>query len=321
MVIGVSAGRGGKEPPALRDAKVLVTGGAGFIGSHTTDALLRAGAGVVVVDNLSTGRRQNLNPDATFYEVNIADESFGEILTRERPDVIYHFAFYVLVPKSVEDPLLDMDALIGSIRFLNYARRHGVRKIVCASSGFLYGNAPTLPVPETAPIDPVSPYVVAKQAVEGYLRFFSRAYGLPYVILRYSAVYGPRQSTGAMADYIRKLSSGQQADIWGDGMKTRDYVYVDDVVSANLLALAVPADHPDPVFNIGTGTETTLNALYRRTAALLGAEASPVYHPDRPGEQIRYCLDHTRATREMGWAPKVSLEEGLRLTVRAHRGG
>ena len=319
--MGVSAGRDGEDAAPLRGAKVLVTGGAGFIGSHTADALLRAGARVVVVDNLSTGRRQNLNPGATFYEINIADESFGEILTRERPDVIYHFAFYVLVPKSVEDPLLDMDALIGSLRFLDYARRQGVRKIVFASSGFLYGNAPALPVPETAPVDPVSPYVIAKQAVEGYLRFFSRAYGLPYVILRYSAVYGPRQSTGAMPDYIRRLSSGQQADIWGDGMKTRDYVYVDDVVSANLLALAVPADHPDPVFNIGTGTETTLNALYSRIAALLDVPASPVYHPDRPGEQIRYCLDHTKATREMGWVPKVPLEEGLRLTVRAFHGG
>jgi len=305
----------------VKGAKVLVMGGAGFIGSHTTDALLHAGAKVLVVDNLSTGRRQNLNSGATFYELNIADEAFGEVLAREKPDVIYHFAFFVLVPKSVEDPLLDMDAVIGSIRLLQHAKRGGVRKIVFASSGFLYGNTPLLPVPETAPVDPVSPYVVAKQAIEGYLRFFSRAYHLPHVILRYAAVYGPRQSTGAMADYIRRLSAGQQADIWGDGTKTRDYVYVDDVVKANLLALTVPPDHPYPVYNIGTGTETTLNALYKRIADLLGADASPAYHPDRPGEQIRYCLDHTKATREMRWVPRISLEEGLRLTVRAHRDG
>ena len=298
-----------------------MTGGAGFIGSHTTDALLAAGARVVVVDNLLTGRRENLNPHATFYEANIADEAFGEILARETPDVIYHFAFYVLVPKSVENPLLDVDAVIGSLRLLQHARQHGVRKIVLASSGFLYGNTPTLPVPETAPVDPASPYVVAKHAVEGYLRFFSRAYRVPYVILRYAAVYGPRQATGAMADYIRKLSAGKQAEIWGDGTKTRDYVYVRDVVNANLRALTVPAEHPNPVYNIGTGIETTLNALYARIADLLGAEAQPVYHPDRPGEQLRYCLDHAKATREMDWVPQVSLEEGLRLTIPARRVG
>jgi UDP-glucose 4-epimerase len=307
----------GRVRAALGGTKVLITGGAGFIGSHTADALRGAGADVVVVDDLSTGRRENLRPASTFYEVNIAEERFSEILRLERPDVIYHFAFHVLVPKSVDNPLLDLNVLAGSLRLLQAARTLEVQKIVFASSGFLYGNTPTLPATEACPVDPVSPYVVAKQAVESYLRFFRRTYRLRSVVLRYSAVYGPGQVTGAMADYIRKLSSGAQAEMWGDGTKTRDYVYIDDVVNANLLALAVPAEHPDPVFNIGTGVETTLNALYQKIARLLGAQARPVYHPDRSGEQIRYCLDWTKARRELGWEPRYTLDEGLRRTVEA----
>ncbi len=241
-------------------------------------------------------------------------------MARERPELLYHFASYVLVPKSVQNPLLDMDIVVGSVRLLRAARDVGVRKIVFASSGFLYGNTPRLPAREDDPVDPVSPYVVVKQAAEHYLRFFRTAYGLPYTVLRYAAVYGPGQVTGAMADYIRTLAAGRQAEIWGDGTKTRDYVFIDDVVDANLRALAVPDDHPMPVFNIGTGVETTLNALYAKIAGLLGAEARPIYHPDRPGEQLRYCLDSTRARRELGWAPASSLDEGLRSTVEAALG-
>ena len=297
--------------------KILVTGGAGFIGSHTADVLLEKGAEVVTVDNLLTGQQRNVNPNAKFYNVNLADEAFDSVMDTERPDVVYHFAFYVLVPKSVENPLLDMDVLIGSVRMLQKAKDIGVKRIVLASSGFLYGNTPSLPAVEECPIDPVSPYVVSKYAIENYLRFFNKAYDVPYVILRYAAVYGPRQLTGAMADYIRKLSSGSQAEIWGDGNKTRDYVYIEDVVNANLLALTVPPSHPNPVFNIGTGIETRLNDVYRMIADLLGVEANPIYQPDRPGEQIRYCLDSTKAKEELGWEPKHSLDEGLRFTVQA----
>jgi UDP-glucose 4-epimerase len=301
----------------VKGVKALVTGGAGFIGSHTVDALLTRGASVVVVDQLSTGRRANVNPNAEFYELDIADPAFEDVLLKERPDVVFHFAFHVLVPKGVENPLLELDGVVGSLRLLEAARRIGVRKIVFASSGFLYGNTPHLPASEAEPIDPVTPYVVAKQAVEGYLRFYRRTYRLASVVLRYAAIYGPRQSTGAMADYIRKLAAGAQADIWGDGTKTRDYVYVADAVEANLLALSVADDHPNPIFNVGTGVETTLNEIYRRIAALLGARANPIYHADRPGEQIRYCLDSQKARRELGWTPRYTLDEGLRLTVEA----
>ncbi len=306
------------EYEVVKGKKFLVTGGAGFIGSHTVDALVERGGTVVVVDNLSTGRRENLNPNATFYHTNLADESIERILEHERPDAIYHFAFYVLVPKSVENPLLDIDVLIGTLRMLQKARDIGVRKIILSSSGFLYGNTPNLPAIEDLPVDPVSPYVVAKHAIENYLKFYYKAYHLPYVVLRYAAVYGPRQVTGAMADYIRKLSSGKQAEMWGDGNKTRDYVFINDVVRANLLALSVSADHPNPVFNIGTGIETTLNDVYRKIADMLGVEAKPIYYPDRPGEQIRYCLDISKARRELGWEPKYDLDQGLRITVKEY---
>lgn len=277
------------------------------------------GADVSVVDRLSTGRRENLNPRAAFYEADVATSVFEDVLLEVRPEVIYHFAFHVLVPKGVENPLLEVDGVVGSLRLLQKAREIGVRKIVFASSGFLYGNTTRLPASEEEPVDPVTPYVVAKHAVENYLRFYARTYGVPYVALRYAAIYGPRQVTGAMADYIRQLSAGRQADIWGDGTKTRDYVYIDDVVEANLRAMSLASDHPNPVFNIGTGVETTLNELYWRIAGILGVEAKPTYHSDRPGEQLRYCLDSTKARRDLGWKPRCSLDEGLRLTVGAYK--
>ena len=300
----------------LKNKKVLVTGGAGFIGSHTVDALISQGAKVVVVDNLSTGRKENLNPQAKFYEINIADPKIENILEKEKPEFIYHFAFFVLVPKSVENPLLDIDCLVGSLRILQKAKDIGVKKIILSSSGFLYGNTKNLPAKETEPIIPISPYIISKNAIENYLKFYKSAYNLPYVILRSAAVYGPRQVTGAMADYIRKLSSGNQAEIWGGGNKTRDYIYIDDVVRANLLALDVPDDYPEPIFNIGTGIETTLNTLYKKIADLLKQKAKPIYYPDRPGEQIRYCLDISKAKRELEWQPEYNLNEGLKETLR-----
>jgi UDP-glucose 4-epimerase len=212
-----------------------------------------------------------------------------------------------------------MDVLKGTLRMLQWAAEAGVEGIVFSSSGFLYGNTPHLPATEDLPVAPITPYAVSKHAIENYLEFYRRTYGIPYTVLRCAAVYGPRQVTGAMADYIRKLSTDAQAEIWGDGTKTRDYVYVDDVVRANLLALDLPADFREPVFNVGTGKETTLNTIYWNIAEILGVEPHPIYHPDRPGEQIRYCLDNRKARTHLGWSPQMSLEEGLRRTVEANR--
>lgn len=297
----------------IKNKKILVTGGAGFIGSHTVDALIKEGANVVVIDNLSTGRRENISTKAKFYEINLANSALEDIFKKEKPEIIYHFAFNVLVPKSTENPLLDMDSIIGSVNLFKNAQTYGVKKIVFSSSGFLYGNTKNLPAKETESINPITPYVVAKNAVENYLIFFNKTYELPYVIFRYSAIYGPRQITGAMADYIRKLAVNQQAEIWGDGSKTRDYVYIDDVIRANLLALELPDDFKDPVFNIGTQRETTLNELYWKIAKLLNKKPEPIYLPDRPGEQVRYCLNYSKIKKALGWYPKYTLEEGLKL--------
>lgn len=301
---------------SIKGKRFLVTGGAGFIGSHTVDALVSRGAKVVVVDNLSTGRRENLNPKAAFYKIGVESPGLARVFSEHKPEFIYHFAFFVLVPKSTKNPLLDVPSIAGSLNLFMNAKEYGAKKIVFSSSGFLYGNTKSLPVKETEPVVPVSPYIVSKHAVEEYLRFFKGAYGLPYVVLRYPAVYGPRQVTGAMADYIRQISRGRQAQIWGNGEKTRDYVYIDDVVRANLLALRVPDSHPNPIFNIGTGKETSLNVLYKKIARLLGRKLKPKYVKDRIGEQMRYALDASKICRELGWRPTISLNEGLRKTLK-----
>ncbi len=301
----------------LQNKKILVTGGAGFIGGHTVDALIKKRARVVIVDNLVTGREENLNPKAKFYQLNIADLNIEKIFQREKPEIVYHFAFNVLVPKSVENPLIDMDSITGSLNILINAKKYGVRKIIFASSGFIYGNTKNLPIKESRSMDPISPYVIAKDTVENYLRFFGRTYNLPYVILRCATIYGPRQVRGAMADYIRKLAADQQAEIWGDGNKTRDYVYIDDVIQVNLLALDLPIGYPEPIFNVGTSIETTLNDLYKEIAKLLNKKAGPVYLPDRPGEQVRYSLDYSKIKEALGWEPKYSLEEGLKLKLKS----
>jgi len=299
----------------LKNKKILVTGGAGFIGSSTVDVLLEKGAEVVIIDNLVTGKKENLNPEAKFYNLNITNPQVEKVFQEEKPEFIYHFAFNVLVPKSVENPLMDIDSIAGAINILQNAKKYNVKKIIFASSGFLYGNTENLPADENEPIMPISPYIISKRAVENYLEFYKRAFDLPYAILRYSAVYGPRQFTGAMADYIRKLSNNRQAEMYGDGEKTRDYIYIEDVVRANLLALDVSPDFLDPVFNIGTGIETSLNDLYKKIAEILDKKAEPIYLPDRPGEQYRYSLDCSKAKKELGWEPKVNMTEGLNKRV------
>jgi UDP-glucose 4-epimerase len=300
----------------IENKTILVTGGAGFIGSHVVDALIEKGAKVLVADNFVTARKENLNPKALFFETNIASFDLENIYKEHRPEIIYHFAFNVLVTKSVVDPLIDIDSIIGSVRVSEYARKYGAKKVIFSSSGFVYGNNPNLPVKETEPVQPINPYVIIKKAVEDYLYFYKQTYGLNYVIFRNAAVYGPRQNVGAMADYIRKLKDGKQAEIWGDGTKTRDYVYISDVVRANLLALDLADDFENPVFNLGTAKETTLNDMYKKLADILGKEAKPIYLPDRKAEQIRYCLDFSKAKEVLGWEPEISLDQGLELRVK-----
>lgn len=300
----------------IRNKKFLVTGGASFIGSHTVDALIKKGAKVVIIDNFLTGRKENPNPKAKVYKINITDPKIENIFKKEKPDFIYHFAFNRLFLKSVENPLLDMDSIAGSLNLLNIARKYGIKKIIFLSTGFVYGKISRVPIKETEKLNPISPYAIAKFTVENYLKFFYQIHNLPYVVLRYATVYGPRQDIGAMADYIRKLSAGKRAEIYGDGTMTRDYVFVNDVVEVNLLALDLPSDFPTPVFNVGTGKETSLNELYWKIAKLLKKKTQPIYLAGRPEEQMRYALDYSKIKKALGWKPKYTLEEGLKLKLK-----
>ena len=303
-------------PPSMsvKGKTFLITGGAGFIGSHVADAIIAGGGKAVIVDNLSTGRKENINPDAIFYEANIADKGIIDKIYHEfHPDYVYHFAWYVLVPKSIHDPLLDMDCLRGTINILQAAKQYGTKKIIFSSSGFIYGNNPNLPLKESEPHVPGAPYSITKFAVESYLQFYRNNFGIDYVIFRNAAVYGPRQITGAMAAYIRELQHGVSSEFYG--VKTRDYIYISDVVDANLRSLSLSSNHPDPIFNLGLGEETHLIDLYVVLAKLLNKEPKPIKLPDRPGEQDRYCVNIEKATRELGWKPCVKLEEGLRMTL------
>jgi UDP-glucose 4-epimerase len=300
----------------LKNKKILVTGGAGFIGSHTIDVLIQKGAKVVILDNLSTGKKENIHKKAKFYKANIADPKIENIFQKEKPEIVYHFAFNVQVPESVKNPLLDKDSIIGSINIFENAKKYGAKKLIFASSGFIYGNNNNLPIKEGEPMEPVSSYSVAKKTAENYLMFFRKVHGLPGIVLRYATIYGPGQVRGAMSDYIRKLAAGRQAKIWGDGQKTRDYVYIDDVVGVNIAVLDLPDSYKDPIFNVGTGKEITLNQVYKRIAELLGKAPKPIYLSDRPGEQIRYCLDCTKIKKALGWQAEYNIENGLILRLK-----
>ncbi len=302
----------------IQGKSIMVTGGAGFIGSHLTDALIAKGARVCIIDNLSTGRKENLNPKATFYELDINDKKLEDVFAKEKPDIVYSLAFNTIVPKSVADPMFDAQSLTGNLYVMVLSQKYNVKKFVMASSGFVYGNTKNLPTTEVEPIIPTNPYIITKSASEHYLEFFKKAYGMNFVVLRYATVYGPRQVGGAMADYIRSIKSGAQATIYGDGTKTRDYVYVDDIIEANIKALDVVIEGEiKPVFNVGTSKETSLNTLYSKIAAILGKpDAKPRYEPDRPGEMMRFSLSYDKAKKHIGWEPKVDLDQGLALTVK-----
>ena len=298
----------------LKNKKILVTGGAGFIGSSTVAALIKAGADVVIVDNLSAINKKSINPKARFYNLNVSGLDLNEVFKKEKPEIVYHFAFNVLVHKSLKETSVE-ESIEGGLNLLSNCQKHGVKKIIFSSSGAVYGNAKNLPTKETEPIDP-APYVVSKSAMENYIKTFHKTYGLKYVILRYATVYGPGQTMGAMSDYIRTLMSDKQVEIFGDGENTRDYVYIEDVVRANLLVMALDENFEDPIFNVSSGVETSLNKLYYDIANLLNKKARPNYFPNRPGELIRYCLDYSKIKSVLGWEPEYDLERGLKKRLK-----
>ena len=304
--------------------RILVTGGAGFIGSHLTDRLLAEGHEVSVLDNLSTGKRKNVSRKAAFYKMDILSSRIERVLKKIRPEVISHHAAQMDVRRSVADPLYDAQAnILGFINLLESAVKCGVRRVLFASSGgAAYGEQECYPAPETHPTRPESPYGISKLAGEYYLYYYQKAHGLACSTLRYANVYGPRQDprgeAGVVAIFSRRMLQGESPVINGNGMQTRDYVYVEDVVEAHM---AVLNSGKDGVFNVGTGVETSVNDLFRHLKDLTHADIKEVHGPGRKGEQLRSCLDFGRIYKELEWEPRVSLTDGLGRTVDYFRKG
>ena len=302
--------------------RVLVTGGAGFIGSHVVDAYVTAGHDVIVVDDFSTGKQKNRNPRARFIQADIQDPAVRRLIVKEQVEVLNHHAAQMDVRRSVADPLFDARInLLGLLNILEGAREAGVKKVIFASSGgTVYGEQEAFPASEEHPTRPISPYGVSKRAGEHYLYFYSVEYGIPYIALRYANVYGPRQDphgeAGVVAIFTLRLLSGAQPIINGDGKQTRDYVFVRDVVQANLAALQVAYTGP---LNIGTGIEIDVNQLFAQLRALTNPSVPEVHGPTKPGEQRRSVLSWQRAAEVLGWRPKTSLVDGLRQTVEYFR--
>jgi UDP-glucose 4-epimerase len=303
--------------------KVLVTGGAGFIGSHVVDRCVEAGHQVAVVDDLSTGRREHVQAAARLHVADIRSPSLADVFRMEMPEAVIHLAAQAAVSRSVADPHLDADInVLGSINLLECCRRGAVRRVVYVSTGgAAYGDTEVIPTPEDHPTRPISPYGVSKVAAEHYLACWEALYGLSGIVLRLANIYGPRQSpygeAGVVAIFTDRLLRGEPCVINGDGLQTRDYVYVGDVAEAALLALAEPGV-TGPV-NVGTGVETSVVTLFERLRAAAGGHGEARHGPARPGEQRRSVLDGARARRLLGWAPRVTLDEGLRRTVASFR--
>jgi UDP-glucose 4-epimerase len=295
--------------------KILVTGGAGFIASHVSDAYIEAGHEVVIVDNLSTGKTEFVHEKAKFIEADITDkETIQRIIREEKPEVINHHAAHIQVGYSVENPQFDAENnVIGLLNVMEAAREVGVKKVIMAATGgAMYGNKQT-PFDETMKEQPLSPYGISKRAGELYLNYYHELYNIPFVSLRYSNVYGPRQNahgeSGVVAIFSEMIMAGKSPVINGDGTHTRDYVYVGDVVKANLLAL--DTDFVGEL-NIGTAGEISTNEVFDIVVKELEANIEKKYGPERPGEQVTSSLNFQKAKEVLGWEPTVSFEEGVK---------
>jgi len=298
--------------------KIVVTGGAGFIGSHVVDAFIAGGHAVAVVDDLSTGTRRWLNPKAGLHVVDLRSARLDEVFATERPEAVAHLAAQASVGRSVVDPAFDASVNIaGGLNLLDCCRRHGVRRMIYSSSGGAgYGDTESIPTPEEHPSRPASPYGITKVAFELYVDALGALWGMSGVSLRYANIYGPRQNphgeAGVVAIFCDRLLAGQPLVINGDGGQTRDFVHVEDIARANVLALE-RADITGAI-NLGTGIETSVTTIAETLQAAAGSTVRPVHGPARPGEQRRSCLDPALAERRLGWRPSVTLRDGLAAT-------
>lgn len=301
--------------------KVLVTGGAGFVGSHIVDQALEAGYEVSVIDDLSTGKKGQVNPYASFYEMNIASPDVERVIRQEMPDFIIHQAAQSSVPISLKDPIGDATTnIIGTVNLLEAARRHGVRKVVYASSAAVYGEPQYMGIDEVHPKQPLSPYGISKYVPEFYLNAYHHLYGLNYTAFRYANVYGERQDPkgegGVVSIFVDRALAGQELTVFGDGEQTRDFVYVQDVARANIMALA---GGDNEILNISTNQKTSVNQLIALMEEALGSKLAVKYEAPREGDIMHSYLDNTSATEKLGWKPRYSLQEGLTKTLRFYQ--
>lgn len=302
--------------------RILVTGGAGFIASQVSDRFLELGHQVSIVDNLATGKRGNLPSSAAFYEVDVRDPTLDAVFAEVRPEVVCHHAAQLDVRRSVTDPIYDAQVnILGTLNLLECCRRHGTRKVIYAGTGgAMFGEADYLPVDETHPVMPISPYGVSKHTVEHYLYTYQVNAGLDFTVLRYPNVYGPRQDphgeAGVIAIFALQLLSGVRPTIFGDGTKTRDYCYVADIVAANALALDAGGGG---LYNLGRGIEVSDQEVFDTVRAAVGVDIEPEYARVRPGEVEHIALDASRARQELGWKWTVDLADGVARAVAFYR--
>ncbi len=299
-------------------SKALVTGGAGFIGSHVVDLLVSEGYEVVVVDSLITGGLRNVNPEVKLIEIDLRDSKLGQVLQEERPRYVLHHAAQASIQRSLAEPVQDADVnVMGSLHLLEQCRANEVEKFIYVSSGgAIYGDPEVLPCDESHPVRPLSPYGVSKLAIETYLPIYGEEFGMRYTTLRYANVYGPRQDpygeAGVVAIFTSQMLRAEKVTVNGTGEQQRDFVYVDDVAKANLRSLETG---DGGVYNIGCGVGTPVNEMFDRLKNATGYQRDPHFGPPKKGEVFKIYLDVSRAERELGWTPKVSLNDGLTKTV------
>jgi len=298
--------------------KIAITGAAGFIGSHIADAYIEQGHKVVIIDNLSTGMRENLNPKAKFIELDVNSNDINKIFSEEKFDILNHHAAQMNIRLSVENPIFDAGTnIVGSLNLYEACKNNGVKKIIFSSTGgAIYGEQDYFPADEEHPLRPCSPYGIAKLVNEKYLYYYKEIFGIDFAILRYANIYGPRQNpfgeAGVVAIFINKILTGEQPVINGNGKNTRDYVFVSDIVKANVLALE---NNFSGIYNLGTAKEYDVNFIFSTLKEIIGKDIPEVHGEEKLGEQKRSVCSYEKINKKYGWKPDVELIDGLKMTV------